>query len=126
MKALNLGIIMIIVIIMVIHSGIGYIRTFSDEFNKTLALAQAEYNIGESESAAKKLDELKISLGRSYTLLCVILDHNDVMESELSLLRLTEYVKTDDKTLFNAECSSLIARIDNIYASEKLNVANIF
>jgi len=126
MKALNMGIIMIVIIVIVIYSGISFLHDFSEDFNQTLAQAQSQYDLGNKEEAARKLDELKKTMDKSYTLLCIMLDHRDVTESEMSLLRLTEYVKTDDKILFNAECSALIARIDNIYTSEKLNISNVF
>lgn len=126
MRALKIGIIMLLVIILLISCGISFLHGFTNDFNIILKEAQDKYNSNDREGALQKIDESSAFLDKYHDILCIILDHSDVTEAQVSLLKLTVFAKSDEDEYFNAECNALMSRVDNMYSSEKLNIANVF
>ena len=126
MKALKIGIIMLLVVAILISCGIFFLYNFTTDFNSVLYEAQKLYNAGSYEEAKQKIEFLTSFLDKYHNFLCVMLDHREVTDAQVSLSKLLVFSVSDEAEYFNAECSSLMLRVENMYSSEKLNLANIF
>lgn len=126
MRALKVGITMLLVIIIGICCGISFLHGYTDKFNDSLKEVSEMYFDGDSAGAKDKIEELKDYLEKYHDILCIILDHADVTETQVSLLRMSVFIESGESGLFSAECEALMSRVDNMYSSEKLNIANVF
>ena len=125
MKALSIGIAMLIGITAVIWYGVAYLKSYAADTDSALHVICSDYDAGDKQAALEKIGALKERADGAHDTLCMMIDHAQVAEADASILRLEELCMSDDAKAFHTECRILAARVRNMYMSEKLSLANV-
>ncbi|MBR2741971.1 MAG: DUF4363 family protein [Clostridia bacterium] len=125
MKALSIGIAMLIGIMAVIWYGVSYLQSYAADIECALDGVCSAYDAGDKQAALEMIGALKERADGAHDILCMMIDHAQVAEADASVLRLEELCMADDAKAFHTECRILAARVRNMYLSEKLSLANV-
>ncbi|MBQ1435779.1 MAG: DUF4363 family protein [Clostridia bacterium] len=125
MKALSAGVIMLIAVLALIWCGVSFLHGYTEDFEAALYEAQENYISGDRDAALESIRRLKIKEDGARDVLCMMIDHSEVAQVDMSILRLMALCKSDDKKGFETEISVLRVRVNNMYASERLSWANV-
>ncbi|RBP39543.1 DUF4363 family protein [Garciella nitratireducens] len=91
-------------------------------------LEEIEKNINQQdwELAKNNLDKLINKWEKMYGPWQIIMEHQELDNIELSLLKMTEYIKVENEDLAKAELASLKFLIRHIYTNNVISIENIF
>ncbi|MBQ3380102.1 MAG: DUF4363 family protein [Clostridia bacterium] len=125
MKALSAGVVMLIGVLILIWCGVSFIQGYTENLEAHLTEAHDNFVSGDKKAALESIRELKRYSDSSRDVLCMMIDHSEITQIDMSILRLLELSLSDDDKGFETEIRMLSARVRNIYSSEKLSWANV-
>lgn len=102
------------------------LRITSSKLEKEISAIEKSLQNNNWVSAGKNLEKMQKSWSKAKKAWTVMLDHSEIDNIDITLSRLSSYVKTKDLTLSLAETASLKQYIKHIPEKESTNISNIF
>jgi hypothetical protein len=126
MRALFISTFLIIILLLSWLFIFNFITNTSREL--TTLIQEFEKNINNEQwySAEKDLKLLESKWNNSLKLLKLVIDHDEIEKTNLSLTKVKKYILTQNKDFILGETSELKFHINHIKEKESLSLKNIF
>ncbi|WIF95493.1 DUF4363 family protein [Caminicella sporogenes] len=126
MKSLFISTLLIVLLLLNWIFTFNFIADTSKEL--TMLTQKIEYNIVKDQwfSAQKNLKLLETKWNNSLKILKLVINHDEIEKTNLSLIKVRKYILTQNKDNLLLETSLLKFHINHIKENESLSLRNIF
>ncbi|RKD27205.1 protein of unknown function [Caminicella sporogenes DSM 14501] len=126
MKSLFISTLLIVLLLLNWIFTFNFIADTSKEL--TMLTQKIEYNIVKDQwfSAQKNLKLLETKWNNSLKILKLVINHDEIEKTNLSLIKVRKYILTQNKDNLLVETSLLKFHINHIKENESLSLRNIF
>ncbi len=114
--------------VLILLFGIGtymYVNTSANQLSGQLKIAESSIRSQNWGQAGEQLAYVEKSWDKSKGWWTILLDHQEIDNIDVSLKRLSQYVKSQGSTLALGEISALELLVDHIADKEAPNIKNI-
>lgn len=125
MKSLKTSISILAVLILMISAAHIYLNYSSNKMDDIISSAEKYALSGNTEMAAKRLDEFSSEWNHSKHIFATFIRHAEIDLANQSAAKLSSYLEEEDKSDFIAECETLRMQIKHIEETEQFSLDNI-
>lgn len=124
MKAFKLSIVLLIVIITGSLYFIRVINTTMETMLSKIESLEHAVKTADWQSAETQMNEIQETWGENEQWMTTLVNHGEIDEIKMRFAKLSQYIRFKEAPLFMAEVTAVKLLIQNIAATEKVNLSN--
>ncbi|MCG8499732.1 MAG: DUF4363 family protein [Firmicutes bacterium] len=124
MKAFKLSIVLLIVIITGSLYFIRVINTTMETMLSKIESLEHAVKTADWQSAETQMNEIQETWGKNEQWMTTLVNHGEIDEIKMRFAKLSQYIRFKEAPLFMAEVTAVKLLIQNIAATEKVNLSN--